>query len=91
MAELSLITSTGPRYSRFRAGATTASAATSVGGGDGRRHGPVDALAGTAPRWIPKRGAILKGILRKVFSVLCFSSNQRLPSRSSTVTPSPAL
>ncbi|CAB4265302.1 unnamed protein product [Prunus armeniaca] len=49
-----------------------------------RYHGGASAFM--APRWIPKRGQVLKKVLKTVFSCLCFDHHQLKHTSSSNPT-----
>uniref|UniRef100_M1C355 Uncharacterized protein n=1 Tax=Solanum tuberosum TaxID=4113 RepID=M1C355_SOLTU len=48
---------------------------------DELRHRQTECGTGTAPRWIPERGQVVKNAIKKIFS--CFSGQQRRRSRHS--------
>ncbi|KAI8551548.1 hypothetical protein RHMOL_Rhmol06G0195500 [Rhododendron molle] len=53
---------------------------------------PAAAAAGggavTAPRWIPKRGRVLRNVLKMCFACLCSQGRKRRRSKKSVVLPS---
>ncbi|KAK9935637.1 hypothetical protein M0R45_022731 [Rubus argutus] len=48
-------------------------------------HGGASATSLMAPRWIPKRGQVLRRALKTVFSCVCIRKESKYPHRSSSV------